>query len=658
MNKNWQYWVVEYLAYFLVVFVPLCFSGHHMFIFNSPKIIAISAIVLLMVIFKLFGDWNRNFKIRFSFLGIFLSLFVLALIVSSLLGIDPLNSFFGWRGGLTPLVSICALFIFSFIVASLVREDKKVARRLLIFSFLTSILVMLIFYFNSSTVNMNEGSTLGNSSYLGAYILFNIFFGLYLFLSAKNKNKIWPALGILFLIINPLFINLKNIGSIFSDPLSLLGIANGATLGIFISTISIVFLFMIFSKKKYLKISGMILMFLFVLSIFWTAVLLSTPETRLYKGFTEAKTSNRFLVWDIAKEGFKEKPVLGNGFNNYIYTFDRHYNPNIYEEGYALERFFKPHNIFWEILSEVGLVGLITYAGLLVCLFVVFLRKKEGRTMGIVLSGLLVGYVVQNLFVFDSVTTYMTFYLVVAIGLAFSSPFEKEFKFKNKYFYLPSIVIAIYLMHPLVFAPLKESRSMMKITAGEYIKDLSKQREGIQGISLFGGVMDDTYQSGKLSDLYQKKLYLAEGENKDIFLKELNSLYLYMEESIRKQPNYSESYLVTSGILNLYMMVEMKEGKNVVFNGTNYNADIWQKSFENISKSLELNPKNPASYLVLSQLFMLKADLDQAFQNVRESISLAPSNKEAYSFGRFLLKVKQDKDFENFLNERENKDGL
>jgi len=658
MNKNWQYRVVECLSYFLIVFVPLCFSGHHMFIFNTPKIIAISAIVLLMVIFKLWGDQNDNFKIRFSFLSLFLCLFVLTLVVSSLLGIDPLNSFFGWRGGLTPLVSICALFVFSFIVASLIKRDRFVLKRLLIFSFLTSILVMLVFYFNSSIIDMKDGSTLGNSSYLGAYILFNIFFGLYLFLSAKKRNKIWPTLGTLFLIINPLFINLKNIGLIFSNPLSLLGIANGATLGILISTISIVFLFMIFSKKRYLKISGIVLMSVFVLSILGMAKQLSTPETRLYRVFTEAKTSNRFLVWGIAEDGFKEKPILGNGFNNYIYTFDEHYNPNIYKDGYALERFFKPHNVFWEILSEVGLVGLITYAGLLACLFVVFLRKKEERTMGIVLSGLLVGYFIQNLFVFDSVTTYLMFYLVVAIGLGFSSSFEKEFKFKNKYFCLPSMALAIYLMHPLVFAPLRESRSMMKISIGEHIKDLSQQREGIQDISLFGGVMDDTYQSGKLSDLYQKKLYLAEGENKNIFLKELNSLYLYVEESIKKQPKYSESYLVASEILNLYMMVEMKEGKNVVFNGTNYNVDIWQKSFENISKSLELNPKNPASYLVLSQLFMLKADLDQAFQNVRESISLAPSNQDAYSFGRFLLKVKPDKDFENFLNEKENNNRL
>ncbi len=649
MNKNWQYKVAEFLSYVLIVFIPLFYGGHHMFIFNSPKIIAILAIVLLMAIFKLWGDWNNKFKVRFSFLSVFLCLFIISLVVSSIFGIDPINSFFGWRGGLTPLVCICALSVFSFIVASLIRKDRKVVKRLLTLSFLTSILIMLVFYFNSGTIDIKEGSTLGNSSYLGPYILFNIFFGLYLFLSAKKKNKVWPAIGVLFLIINPLFVNLKNIGLVFNDPLSLLGIANGATLGILISSLSIIFLFMIFSKKKYIKISGLVLMFLFIAGILGVAKELSTEGTYINRVFTAEKTSNRFLVWGMAKSEFKENPVIGNGYNNFIYTFDEHYNPLIYKDGYAVERFFKPHNVIWEFLSETGIVGFVIYIGLMVCLFVALLRKKEERTLGIVLSGLVFGYFIQNLFVFDSVTTYTMFYLVIAIGLSFSSSFEKEFKFKNGYICFPFIALAVYLSYPLVFAPISESKSMMNVTIGKDIKEFSEQRKEIQDISLFGGIMDDTYQSSKLLDIYQKKLYLVDEGNKDVFLKELDSLYTYLEKSIEKQPNYSESYLTASGLLNLYMMAEMKGGKDVVLNGKNYNKEVWQKSFENITKSIELNPNNRQAYLILSQLFMLKADLDKAFQSVKDAINIDPRYEEAFSYGKFLLKIKPNKDFESFL---------
>lgn len=664
----WQHKVVEYLSYLTVFLVPLVFSLKHLFVFNTPKILVILLIVPLMLILYLWGNWLKRFNFKFSILSIVLIIFTTVLTLSSILGVDKINSFFGWLN-IFPLVGIYALVVFSFIVGNLIRKDRSIIIKLLLVSFITSILIMVFFYTGlGKDVDLSQGSTLKNSSYLGLYILFNFFFSLgLLFYYKKIWLKILVLLGSLFLVISPLFIN-KNflLGKIsliqvFNNPLSLLGIANGATMGIGLSLIFIGFLFLTISKKKILKVIGLILIIGLLSGIYFVGRQLTNTETELNKVFVETKSGNRFLAWDIAKEGFKDSPVLGNGFNNYVYNFDKYFNPKLYQDGYIVERFLKPHNVFWEYASETGILGLVSYLSLLIILFVTLYRfkpkdDKEERLkyLFIVLSGIILGYFVQNLLIFDSVATYLMLFIVVSIGLGISRYYE--FKLKDNYNWINKILIicgiifAVWSLFALSITPSIESKNYVK----SYLKN-ENIKDDLLNKSKFFGVMEHNYLASGILDVYQENINKIKEENKEKFFEKTNSSVKLLEEGILKQPNYSEAYLSVSKIINLQMMIEMEKEGRINFTGENYDQEKWQKSYDFLMKSLELNLNNPGAQLVGAQLYLIKTDFDKAIEYNMKAINIAPDFEESYKFGRFLLKAKPDLDFEKYINDMENK---
>lgn len=85
---------------------------------------------------------------------------------------------------------------------------------------------------------------------------------------------------------------------------------------------------------------------------------------------------------------------------------------------YDQEQWFdRTHNVFFDWLIAGGALGILSYLSIF---FVVIysLWKRNGLDMSVVeksiLSGLLVGYFFQNLFVFDNITSYILFFVVIA----------------------------------------------------------------------------------------------------------------------------------------------------------------------------------------------------------------------------------------------------
>lgn len=145
---------------------------------------------------------------------------------------------------------------------------------------------------------------------------------------------------------------------------------------------------------------------------------------------------SRFMVWGMAWEGFKERPLIGWGQGNFIYVFNTHYNPYMY----AQEPWFdRAHNIVFGWLVAGGLFGGLLYLGMFGVAVAYIWRDvdrplwgrmqtamyrvmetltqfKEGRPSEHVqlsvidksiITGLLVAYVFHNLFVFDNLMSYL-----------------------------------------------------------------------------------------------------------------------------------------------------------------------------------------------------------------------------------------------------------
>ncbi|MCC2630901.1 MAG: hypothetical protein K0S38_710, partial [Candidatus Paceibacter sp.] len=130
---------------------------------------------------------------------------------------------------------------------------------------------------------------------------------------------------------------------------------------------------------------------------------------------TEKTTLSRFKLWEMAIQGFKERPILGWGQENFNYVFNKHYNPQLYNQEQWFDR---THNVIFDWLIAGGILGLaayLTFFGSLI--YYVWRARGEGRFSIIergILTGLLVAYFIHNLFVFDNLTSYLMFFAVAA----------------------------------------------------------------------------------------------------------------------------------------------------------------------------------------------------------------------------------------------------
>lgn len=680
LEKNkWQWKLMEYISYLMVFVVPLYFGMNHFYVFNTPKALIITALTLLMIVLFFWGKMkDRESKIRITPLHVGLVFFMIAITISSIFGIDPLNSFLGWRQSVS-LFYVYVLSIFAVFLGFLIRRNKDFLINLLLSSLASSVLVMIVFYTGiPSLIYITDGSTIGNSSYLGEYLIFNIFFGFGLFIYFKKWwKKILIAIATLFITINPLFINkgflLGKIGLLeaIKNPVSLLGISNAATMGLGISIIVMILLFLIISRKKVFKITGFVLLVLFLLGTSYAGKELVNQDSKLYQVYTEQKTGNRFLAWDIAKINFYNNPILGSGFNNYSYSFEEYYTPDFFKDEYMIERFNQPHNVFWEFASNTGILGLLSYLAFLILIFTALFKtnkeeeniveKNWERKMKIILASILFGYYAQNLFGFDTIVTYLILFVLVGVALGYDS-FLWRIDIKNKLNYTKKVFGVVVIFASLislvffVYLPWKESKGWHKIMyENNNIASFDKIRSGLQETSIFGGVLDSALMGNKLFNLYQSSLYKIDETNKKVFLKEINSLYNQIEKDANRQPYSSETYFIMGKLLNLYMMTEMKEKDTIIFDGKNYNQKVWDKSKESFDRALEINPNNPLVYQAISQLYMIKGDFKNAYLYSKKDIDMAPEFKDGYDYGRNLLRIYPNKDFENYLNKMEAK---
>lgn len=686
----WQWKVMEYISYFAIFIIPLVIGNSLLYSFSSSKSLLLTFLTLLAVIFYFWGSWNnKESTLDINPIHITLLLFTIILTISSVFGVDPLNSFFGWRYAVS-MVYLYILSIFAILIGFLVKKNKDFLVNILTMSFMSSIIVTFILYAGLS-FRTADGSTIGNSSYLGEYLFFNVLFGIGLFLYFKKTwKKVLIGLGTLFIVLSPIFVNKDlltfkvSLLEAIKNPVLFFGIANGATLGLGISFLVMGLLFLIASNKKILKVVGGILLISFLFSIYYTGRQLVKPESNINKVYVAQKSGNRFLAWDIAKTSFLKSPLLGSGLNNYPYNYEKYFTVDFYKKGNSIERFNQPHNIFWEFASNTGILGLLSFLTLLIATFIGLFYRKPNSTNDfknininpkdevkaanlprvniilIVLGSILFGYFIQNLFVFDTISTYLMLFLIIGIAIGVSN-ISWKINLNEKFYLLKKIVASVVIFGSLVsmvifvFLPLQESKQWGKMMVStQNILDFYASKKDLQGISVMGGVFDSAFVADKLFGPYEDNLSKANDRNKGDFLKIIDYVVDRMENDTKIQPNYADTYFMIGNYLNLYMLVDIKAGEYLKFDGKNYNKEIWTRAFNALNKSIELNPNNPKVYLSLSKTYMIKGDIAEARIYAKKAIEVAPENKDAYKFSRVLLNI-PDKDFEKYLNEMESK---
>jgi tetratricopeptide (TPR) repeat protein len=158
------------------------------------------------------------------------------------------------------------------------------------------------------------------------------------------------------------------------------------------------------------------------------------------------------MIWGLAWEGFKERPIVGWGQEGFNYVFNKYYNPGMY----AQEPWFdRAHNAFIDWLMAGGLPAFLLYISLFIVGIWMLWRSALPRAERIALTCIIAGYAFHNLFVFDNLYSYVYFFAVLAvidsqIGKSLSTP-KKEIVRAQTSVVLPiasaAVLVLVYVIN-------------------------------------------------------------------------------------------------------------------------------------------------------------------------------------------------------------------
>jgi O-antigen ligase len=280
-----------------------------------------------------------------------------------------------------------------------------------------------------------QGS-LGNPAYVAPYLIFSMFYAAWLWYESSKKAHQTVFYGLLILFFAVFFV--------FSQ-------TRGSFLGLAVAFfVALLYLFIIQPRSRmkfFLLILGVIVVALGVGVRSYCHALKNNspeaPETALCRisniSVQEQTFQTRSWTWGSAIEGWKDRPLLGWGPENFSAVFDKHFDPRHFIPGRNTETWFdRAHSVLFDYLAETGIVGLLSYLSIFVVFCYLFIQrimlrsdrhshtKAEKQTLQPFAQALLVAvpvaYGVQGLALFDVLPIYLNLFLFLAFSrMLFSS---------------------------------------------------------------------------------------------------------------------------------------------------------------------------------------------------------------------------------------------
>lgn len=327
--------------------------------------------------------------------------------LATIFSVDVVKSFWSNFERMEGFISLLHLLVFFLVISSIFREiDWKRWWNTTLFA--SGLMIVYVLLQLAGMVTINQGGarvdgTFGNATYLAVYMLFHIFIA-GLFLYRERKTVVLKWLYIL-LILGQLFILYHTA-------------TRGAILGL-LGGLLIIAILNLRNKEDVLvrKTSIALLVFLALLVGGFVSMRQGdfVQKSPVLSRFTQLSISNvyqgRYFVWPMAIEGFKENPLLGWGQENFVYIFQKHYSPDMFN----LEPWFdRAHNAYLDWLVAAGLLGFLGYLSLYVSLLYLIWKSGFSHFEKSMLIGLLAAYGFHNFFVFDHLISYILFFSLLA----------------------------------------------------------------------------------------------------------------------------------------------------------------------------------------------------------------------------------------------------
>lgn len=283
-------------------------------------------------------------------------------------------------------------------------------------------------FWNAFLLGRFEG-TLGNPAYVAPYLVFMMFFAAYLWITGSDASRVKNrarAYGYGALIAIFLFF-------------FILSQTRGAFIGLGAGVFAMLVYF-VFSKNAIIKKWSAVALGIFII-LGGTAFLLRNtsfvqklPVGRLFQlSISDATAQTRFWTWGSAWKGFLARPILGWGPENFTTVFDKYFNPKHFAPGGQSETWFdRAHSVFFDYLSETGILGFLAYVGIFITFYYEFFRRRKnassqnnggGDAKSIAhslgrgfLFAIPVAYLIQGMAIFDVLPMYICLFTFLAFA--------------------------------------------------------------------------------------------------------------------------------------------------------------------------------------------------------------------------------------------------
>ena len=611
MNKQILRGII-FVGLFLIPFVPFLVSSSLFFPFITTKAFAWRIIVEIIffawVILALLDTEHRPKKSLISYAVI---AFTIIIGLADMLGVAPIKSFWSNFERMEGFITLLHLGMFFMVISSVFREVdwKRWWNTSLVASF-CMVLYCVLQIIGLKTINqggVRVDGTLGNAIYLAVYMLFHIFIVM-LFLWREWKNVVlrW-VYGLL--IIAQLFVLYYTA-------------TRGAILGLLGGLLVMALLNIRNREDRFArKMSTSILIGLIVLvgGFFFirnTNFVLSSPVLSRFSSLPslnteEIKRQGRYFVWPMAFEGFKDRPILGWGQENFSYVFQKYYDPEMFN----LEPWFdRAHNIFLDWAVAGGLLGLVSYLALYFTLLFSIWRRSANlsHTEKSILTGLVAAYFLHNFFVFDHLISYILFFSLLAY-IHFKSSSEPYWSWstsviQSKRVVLP--IVSIFLLLSVYFLNVKPIMTNVFLIEG--LKSIQTPGEMLS----VKGYFEKAYNASRLGRPEVIEHLAANSVavlTSDISMEEKNNFFSFAKGTILEETSDLEKdaryQLMTGSFLSTMGFLD--------------------EALVHLERAKELIPNKQTTYFEIGAAYINKNEPLKALEAFREAYELAPDYLEA-----------------------------
>lgn len=644
--------IVRFGAYFALL-TPLVVSAKCYFPFVGPK-----GLYLMGLCQIVFFSWlilvcyYKQYRPTLNRIFTALCFFLIILLLSSIFGVDFSRSFWSKYERMTGLLMWLHLFGFFLAISSTL---KKLSDWYKIFLVSISISILLSFFsllagrggVQALGAYSRGGSSLGNSSFLGTYLLFNVFFALWLFWKSKNKFiRLFSAFAIIF-----------DGFSVYDAGARAATLATAGGLGL------LFLLFLSFyPKKKGIRILGKMLLVVSSILVLTATVFLFLPDNPVHNKFVALTTRSRPVNWEMAKKGFLERPLLGWGPENYDMLFSKFFNPCLFTPQCGGEIWFdRTHNIVWDTLSTSGAFGFLTYLGLFGSLLYV-LGKKYLREKSIdfwtfsVFTALAVAYFIQNLTVFDMPVSLMLFVLVLGFVACIdrrerAERVERKLVLKHRWLGVALLCVFCLTFFGFIVQSFKTDALVIKaLQARDSQERVALYKKALEASSLGKYQIRDFFAQHSLGLIQKDVKEIAENDAiKEATTKELDFLASELEKSKIESPLDFRSVLKAAQLYNLYVLFNSqklplaeKYGEEAIaLSPTNQQGywalaqtKIYQNNFaEGLSlaqKAVDLEPRWLQSHQIAIQVAKISGNEEKAEELIQKALAINPAWAEEF----------------------------